>query len=95
MVLDLVAVVTDQIGRLLDVTQCLEPVLPHLHGHQSRQLEAPLADDVCGVTQQPDPLLPGRGRPGGGERASGVDCVSNVLLGGLGETAKDDVAIDR
>jgi hypothetical protein len=81
-VLQLLAVVADQVGRLLDVAEGLESVLADLHGHQGGQLVGALADQVGGPAQQADAFLPGRGRPGGEGGLGGGDGVVDVALGG-------------
>ena len=78
-VLDLLAVVADEVGGLLDVAECLEPVLADLHAHQRRQLVGPLTDQVGRGSQHGDPLLPGGGGPpwcGGGRGSHGILEVS-------------------
>ena len=47
--LHLVAVVAQQVGRLLHVAQRLEPVLADLEGHERGVVELPLADQVGGA----------------------------------------------
>jgi hypothetical protein len=81
-VLQLLAVVADQVGRLLDVAEGLQPVLADLHGHEGGQLVRALADEVGGPAQQGHPLRPGRGRPGREGGLGGGDGVVDVALGG-------------
>ncbi len=71
-VLDLLAVVPDEVSGLLDIAERLEPVLPDLHAHQRRQLVGTVADEVGGGSQHGDPLPPGgRGPPWGSSGRGG------------------------
>ena len=53
-----VAAPADQVGRLLDVAERLEPVLADLDRHERRELHLALADEVGGPSQQRHALLP-------------------------------------
>ena len=88
-------VVADQVGRLLDLAQRLDPVLADLDGHQAAVLHLALADQLGRAAQDRQALLPGRGRPARLCRASGGDGVARVLARALGEGADDDLAVDR
>ena len=63
MVFDLLAVVADEIGGLLHVTERLEPVLADLQAHQRGELVRPLADQVGRRPEHGDPFRPGRPCP--------------------------------
>ena len=84
----------DQVGRLLDVAEGLEPVLADLHRQQRAELHLPLADDVGRAPEESDSLLPRPPAPGGKRRAGGRDRVLDVLAGALRERAHDR-AVDR
>ena len=93
--LHLVAVPPEQVGRLLHVAQRFQPVLPDLHGHERRELTSPFGDEVGGLANQRHPLLPRGRRPG---RREGPCCrhgVPNVLPGGLGELPDHQIVVDR
>jgi hypothetical protein len=81
-VLQLLAVVADQVGRLLDVAKGLQPVLADLHGHEGGQLVGALADEVGGPARHGHPLRPGRVRPRREGGLGGGDGVVDVTLGG-------------
>ena len=92
--LQLLAVVADEVGGLLDVPQRLEPALPHLDGHEGGQLVDPVRDDVRHPAHDLHSLLPDRPRPLRGERLGGGDGVLGVLPPGLGEISDQDVPVD-
>ena len=71
-----VAVVADQVGRLLDVAEGLQPVLADLHAHQRGQLVRPLADQVGCAAQQRHALLPWRRRPRAGGPTGSRDGIA-------------------
>ncbi len=91
--LHLVAVVADEVGRLLDVAERLEPVLADLHRHQRRELAAVLGDLVGGPLEDRDPLLPRRRRPRGRGFARRAHRVVHVVVGRVREPADEQVAI--
>ncbi len=92
--LDLVAVVADQVGRLLDVAERLEPVLADLDRHQGRELHLALADQVRHAAHDRDALEPRRPGPARGGGAGGGDGVADVRAGAFREVA-DERAVDR
>ena len=57
--LDHVARPADEVGRLLDVAERLEPVLADLDREHRGELHLAFADDVGDATQQRHALLPG------------------------------------
>jgi hypothetical protein len=63
--LDLVAVVADQVGRLLDVAERLEPILADLDRHQGPELHLALADQIRHAAHDRDPLQPRGPSPAG------------------------------
>ena len=92
--LQLIAVVADQVGGLLHVAQRLEPVLAHLDRHQRRELHLPLADQIRHAAHDRDALQPGRSCPAGRRGSSCRDRVAHVLASALCELAHER-AIDR
>src|SRR5205823_2247485 len=62
-VLNLLAIVVDQVGGLLGVTHRLEPALAYLEAHDGGELEFALADQAGGAAQRRDPRAPGRVGP--------------------------------
>src|SRR5713101_4748121 len=58
MLLDLIAVVLDQIRRFLHVADALEPILSGLISHERRQLPPAIANLVCDFLEQGDAVAP-------------------------------------
>ncbi len=94
MLLHLVAVVPDEIGGLLDVTERLETVLADLIGHHGGQDVAPLADQISGTTQDVDSFLPWGGTPSWREPLGTGNRIFDIARRPLGETAGDHIVID-
>ena len=93
--LDHVARPADQVGRLLDVAECLEAVLANLDGKQRGEHHLPLADDVGHAAQDRDALAATACRTMRERRcARGRDGVLHVLPRALGERT-DECAVDR
>ena len=76
--LDHVARPADEVGRLLDVAERLEPVLADLDCDQRGVRHLALADDVGDAAQDRDALLPRPRRPRGEGRACRGDGVLDV-----------------
>src|SRR6266498_5276821 len=91
--LHLVAVVADQVGRLLHVAERLEAVLADLHGHQGGQLVGAVADQVRRAAQQGDAVPPRRARPGREGGPGRRDGVVDVALAGLVEAAEHKAGV--
>ena len=94
-VLELLAVIVDQIGRLLGVAHRLEPALADLQAHDRCQLELALPDEGRRLAEQGDPLAPRPPRP----IALRVACrryrPAYLLRGRRREPAKHHVRVDR
>src|SRR5438105_11398630 len=95
MLLDLIAVVLDQIRGLFDVADAFEPVLPGLVAHERRKLPASRADAVCDFFQQGDALGPRQGAPGRIGRSGGRDGVARLLAARALKCAEQHPRIDR
>ena len=89
----LVAVVADQVGGLLDVAERLEPVLAHLDRQEGRDHVAPLGDQVGAGLEEADAVPPRRVGPGRGERLGDADGLGDVGGGSLHEPADQDVGV--
>ncbi len=94
--LELVAVVAQQVGGLLDVAEGLEPVLADLERHERGVVELPLADEVGGAAQDGEPIRAracraSRGRPRGPRRPR--RCTSSRVP--TGKRATTTLAVDR
>ena len=63
---ELVRVVADEVGGLLDVAERLEPVLAHLDGQEGGDHVAPLGDQVGAGLEEADAVPPRRRRPRSG-----------------------------
>ena len=87
-----VAAPADQVGRLLDVAERLQPVLADLDGHQRGEFHLPLADEVRRATQ--DATRSCHGRPLQAGRAGGCDRSLHIAARALGE-GPDKAAVDR
>ena len=62
--LNLTCVDAEEVGRLLNVAECLQAILPHLNGEECGVEELSIADQLCRGTNQFDALLPRPRRPG-------------------------------
>ena len=91
---ELVGVVADQVGGLLDVAERLEPVLAHLDRQEGRDHVAPLGDQVGAGLEEADAVPPRRVGPGRGERLGDADGLGDVGGGSLDEPADQDVGVD-
>ena len=80
-VLGRLRVVADEVGRLLDLAQRLEPGLADLDRHQARVLHLALADQLRGRLQDLEPPLPAEPEPGRLRPPRGRDRVLDVGCG--------------
>ena len=94
MLLDLVAVVLNQIGRFLDVADAFETVLAGFVAHQRRQLPPPRPDAVGDFLEQRHALGPRPRAPGGKRRLRGGDRLARLLAAGLLKRAEQDPRVD-
>src|SRR6266542_3893005 len=85
----------DQVRRLLDVAQRLQPVLANLHGQKRAELHLAIADRVGGTAQEGHPLVPGPPAPSRKRRPCRGDRVANILPGAPGERAHDGAVDGR
>ena len=53
----------EEVGRLLNVAECLQAILPHLNGEERRIKELSIADQLCRGADQLDALFPRSRRP--------------------------------
>ena len=90
---DLVAVVADQVGRLLDVAERLEPVLAHLDGEQGGDDVAPLGDQVGSGLEEADAVPPRRVGPGRGEGLGDADRLGHVGRGRPRRTGRSRTSV--
>src|SRR5262249_32579834 len=93
--LHLVAVPADHLGRLLDVAERLETVLADLVRHERGQVEQPLLHHVGDVPEDPHPLPPADPIPFERERLRRLHGVLDVLGGRLGEAPDRERLVDR
>ena len=84
----------DEIGRLLDVAERLEPVLADLHREQRAELHLALADHVGDPAQDRDAFLPRPATPASEGFPGRSDRVLDVRPGALRERAHHR-AVDR
>ena len=88
-------VIADEVRRLLDLAERLDPVLADLEGHDRGVVHQPVADELGGAAQDRQPLLPGRRGP----RRLGGSCSGDrrvdVGRGGGRERPEEDVPVDR
>ena len=94
-VLHRLGVVAEEVGRLLDLAERLEPVLADLDRHQARVAHLALADQVGGLADQRQAVAPRRRGPRRLGAAGGGDGVLDVAAGALREVPEDDVRVDR
>ncbi len=94
-VLGRLGVVADEVGRLLDLAQRLEPRLADLDGHQARVLHLALGDQLRGPLHDLESLLPPEPEPGRLRPAGGLDGVPHIGTRAAGERSDQDVAVDR
>ena len=88
-------VVAQQVGRLLDLAEGLDPVLADLDRHERRVVHQPLADQVTGPLDDRHALAPGHRRPCRLRAAGRCHGLVDVGRGPAREGAQHDVAIDR
>ena len=93
--LELLAVVPQQVRGLLHVAERLESVLADLEGHERRVVELALTDQLGGAAQDGEAVSPRGVAPARECRAGGIDRVAHVLARPLRESRDDEVAIDR
>ncbi len=91
---DLAGVVAEELHRLGDVAQGLEPALADLEGHRRRQVEGPSFHHLGGRQHDVATLLPGGRPPLALEGAGGGHGVVHVPGGGLGVATDEDVVVD-
>src|SRR5262249_18763214 len=92
---DLIAVVLDEIRRLLDVADTLEPVLAGLVAHQRRQLPASCANGAGDFLEQRDTRSPWLRAPRRKRRSGGSDRVANLLPARALESSEQNPGVDR
>jgi hypothetical protein len=92
---ELIAVVLDEIRRLLDVADAFEPVLAGFVSHQRRQLPAVIANPVRDFLQERDAVLPRAGAPRGEGVFRRLDRVADVLPAAALKPAEQDARVDR
>ncbi|MNY17647.1 hypothetical protein D3C86_1509750 [compost metagenome] len=93
--LDLRGVVTQEIGGFFDVTQALEAVLADFVGHDRRQTQTALGDQIRSPAQAGHPLLPGPVGPGLLRRARGGDSLVQPREREAVRPGQDEAGIDR
>src|SRR5581483_438163 len=93
--LDLVAVVADQIGRFLDIADALEPVLARLVAHQRGEFPAMGPDGVCNLSDQRQPTFPRKRRPRGVRSTGGRNRLLRVFPCALLKSSNQNSRVDR
>ncbi len=90
-----VAVVAQEVRRLLDLAERFDPVLADLEAHDRGLVHEPVADELGGTPDDLEPFAPrGRG-PGRLSGSGGRDGVVDIARRALRERPEDQVAIDR
>ena len=92
--LHVIAVGADEIGRLLHIAQSLQAILAHFQAVHRGNVEEPLADERGHFAQQGNALLPGRGAPGREGGARRLDRPVDVAGCAVLEVAHDHAGVD-
>ena len=88
-------VIPDEIRRLLDLAERLEPVLPDLDRHQPAVDHLSLADQLRRLAEDLESPLPAEREPARLRPPRGSNRIADVLTGARREMAEDDVVVDR
>src|SRR5205809_7949047 len=94
-VLQLLAIVVDQVGGLFGVSHGLEPALADLQGHDRGELELALADEARRPAQDREPVAPRPPRPVTLRRPRGGHGASHLLRSRGGEPPEHHAGVDR
>ena len=94
-VLHRLGVVADEVRRLLDLAERLDPVLADLEAHDRGLVHQPVADELGGAAKDRQALPPRRRRPGRLRGACRRDRVVDVVRDARREGPEHEVAIDR
>ena len=89
-VLQLLAVVVQQVRRFLGVAHRFDSALPHLEAHDRGELELAFADELRRPPHQRAALPPTAVRPGGLRHACRADGAVHLLVRSRGEAAEHD-----
>ncbi len=92
--LDLGAVIVDEVRRFFGVAHRLEPALADLEAHERCELVLLLPDQRRRALEHRDPLLPRRARPAGLSRAGGPHGAVHLCRPRRGEAAQQDAGVD-
>jgi hypothetical protein len=95
MLLDLVAVIFDEIRRLFNIAHTFQPVLAGLVTHERGQLPTMSAYSVGDFLEQHHAFAPWSAAPAWECRSGGGDRPLNVLATSLLELAQQDPRVDR
>ena len=93
--LDLRAVVIDQVGRLLRVAHGLEPALAHLQAHDGGELVLALPDEGGRAPEHREPLAPGEPGPAALRLVGRGDRAIHVRRPGDREPSQHEAGVDR